>query len=114
MSTIIHDGIVPDTDTPIPHAPLRDAIFDSTPYIAPKALIDGNLADEIAVKFGGTWEPTVEWFEKAKLGHTVTLHILAEIVGKNATIKNGEDATIVGTASLKVIDVYLPAPEELV
>ena len=87
-------------------------IFDATPYIN-KATIDGNLADEIAVKFSGGWEPPVEWFDNAKLGHTVTLTIEAEVVGKNATIKNGEDATIVGTATLKVIDVYLPAPEDL-
>lgn len=90
------------------------ALFSPAPYIN-KAVIDGNLADEIAAKFSGSWEPPVEWFESAKLGQTITLQVEVEVVSKKASLKNaGEDATVAGEAGLKVIDVYLPTPEELV
>jgi hypothetical protein len=91
------------------------AIFDPAPYTTPKATIDGETADEIAVKFGGTWEPPVEFFDNLKLGRTVTLTIEAEVVGKAATLKTDAEGTAIvsGTAKLKVIDVYVPSPEEL-
>jgi hypothetical protein len=90
------------------------AIFDAAPYTTPKASIDGNQADEIAVKFGGTWEPSVEFFDGLRLGQTVTLTIEAEVIGMAASIKSdGDDVAIVGTAKVKVIDVYAPAPEDL-
>lgn len=101
--------------TRVPYTITADGIFDATPYIAPKAIIDGNLADEISAKFSGSWEPPVEWFESAKLGQTITLQVEVEVVSKKASLKNaGEDATVTGEAGLKVIDVYLPTPEELV
>lgn len=98
----------------------EDELFEGKQFEV-RATIDGESADKIVIKYSGTQtlDPNdpkdVAFFEKMFLGRKLTLQVEAEVSGKNGQIKTdkNDDSTVTGTATLKVVHVYEPTPEEL-
>lgn len=99
----------------------KESLFNADSYID-VPVMDGQATDKLTISFSGSIEYSAhDWqgralFEKMTLGKELELRVTGVVVGKSGSWKlnSSEEEIVTGNAKMRISDIYVMSPEDLV